>query len=91
MRFVVCYDIADDWRRDRVATALLDFGQRIQESVFMATLDDELLTRMLERLGKLVEEVEDTVHVFPLCGSCEGKIRRLGRAELPEDRPFYLV
>lgn len=45
MRFLVCYDIADDRRRDRMAKALLDYGARIQESVFLAELDDELAER----------------------------------------------
>jgi CRISPR-associated protein Cas2 len=91
VRFVVCYDIADDRRRERVATALLDFGRRVQESVFVATLDEDLFGRMWERLSKLVEEMEDTVHIFPLCATCEGKVRRLGCAELPEDRSYYIV
>ena len=91
MRFVICYDIADDARRERTATALLDFGARIQESVFMATLDDELLERMAGRLKKIVDDVDDTVHVFPLCAACEGKIIRMGRAEVPEERGYYVL
>ncbi|MBY0508405.1 MAG: CRISPR-associated endonuclease Cas2 [Bryobacteraceae bacterium] len=37
MRFVICYDITDDRRRARVSAALLDYGARLQESVFVAT------------------------------------------------------
>lgn len=91
MRFVVCYDIAEDRRRDRMATALLDFGRRIQESVFVATLDEELYEKMWQRVTRIADEVEDTVHVFAICGACEGRIRRMGRAELPEDRDYYIV
>jgi CRISPR-associated protein Cas2 len=91
MRFVICYDIADDRRRERAATALLDFGPRIQESVFLATLDEALLERMTERLGKIVDEVEDKVHIFAMCSECVGKVRRMGKAEVPEDRPYYIL
>ena len=52
MQYVICYDIADDRRRNRVATALLDFGQRVQESVFVAHLDEELAARMKERVER---------------------------------------
>jgi CRISPR-associated protein Cas2 len=80
----------DDRRRDRVATALLDFGARIQESVFLATLDGELMTRMTNRLHKLVDE-EDTLHIFALCAACEAKIQRFGKAHLPEERDYYIL
>jgi hypothetical protein len=40
MQYVVCYDIADDARRSRVSNCLLDFGTRVQESVFVANLED---------------------------------------------------
>ena len=42
MQYVICYDIADDGRRGRVASTLLDFGTRVEESVFVAQLDEEL-------------------------------------------------
>lgn len=91
MRFVVCYDIADDMRREKAANALLDFGARIQESVFLATLDDELLERMMVRLEKVVDAIEDTVHIFALCAACEGKARSIGKARLPQDQDYYIL
>lgn len=91
MRYVVCYDIADDARRERVAKALLDYGRRIQESVFLATLDGELQDRMMARLEKLVDCARDSVHVFALCGACSGRVRTLGCAEMPADQEFYVV
>ena len=33
-----------------MASALLDYGKRVQESVFMAHLDEELHGRMVERV-----------------------------------------
>ncbi len=55
MQYIICYDIADDGRRNRLASALLDFGARVQESVFTATLDEELAQRMLERIAKTID------------------------------------
>ena len=91
MEYVICYDIADDRRRERLAKALLDYGRRVQESVFLAHLDDELHGRMMARVEKLVEVTEDRVHVFALCGTCEGKAVSLGTGELPEDPLFVIV
>jgi CRISPR-associated protein Cas2 len=91
MQFVVCYDIADDGRRSRLASTLLDFGARAQESVFVANLDKELAARMMQRITKLIEEHQDRVHVFELCGACAERTRMLGTAELAKDQQFYII
>lgn len=91
MQYVVCYDIADDGRRNKLASTLLDFGQRVQESVFIANLDDELSGRMLERIGKAIDGHWDRVHVFPLCQSCSPHIVVMGTAERIDDQDFYII
>ena len=91
MQYVICYDISDDGRRSRVAQALLDFGSRIQESVFVANLDEELAGRMRERLEKLLDQEQDRIHVFELCADCSRRTKALGTGEVVEDRAFYVV
>ena len=91
MQYVVCYDIADDRRRARLASALLDFGTRVQESVFVANLDGELAARMEARVARLVDVRFDRVHIFELCGGCTGRTKAIGTAELAEDRDFYVI
>ena len=91
MQYVVCYDIADDARRNRLASTLLDFGQRVQESVFMANLDEELAGHMLERISKTMDGHWDRVHVFPLCQSCSPHIVVMGTAETISDQDFYII
>jgi CRISPR-associated protein Cas2 len=39
MFYVVSYDIPEDRKRDRVSKTLLDFGARVQYSVFECILD----------------------------------------------------
>jgi CRISPR-associated protein Cas2 len=89
--YIVCYDIAEEGRRTRVAKVLLDFGRRLEESVFAMNLDEELVARMKERLERQIEEMEDTVHIFPLCNACAGKMEVLGRGEKPQERLFYVI
>ena len=91
MQYVVCYDISDDARRTRVASAMLDFGVRVQESVFVANLDDDLSERMIERLRKLIDEEHDRMHLFQLCAACAAKTQVLGTAEMVEDHDFYVI
>ena len=91
MQYVVCYDIADDRRRDRMARTLLDYGPRAQESVFVSNLDSELAVRMVERVSKLADVHFDRVHIFELCAACSAKTRVVGTAEIVEDRDFYII
>ena len=91
MQYVVCYDVSDDMRRGRLANVLLDFGVRVQESVFVAHLDDELALRMKERIASAVNLDFDRVHVFPLCALCEAKVWVVGRSVTTADPEFYIV
>ena len=92
MQYVVCYDVADDQRRSRLSSALLDFGQRVQESVFVANLEQELSARMLERVRRIADVNQDRVHVFRLCAACVKETVTLGMAaERVEDQEFYVI
>lgn len=91
MQYLICYDIADDKRRERTAKVLLDYGRRVQESVFFATLDGELVEEMGSRLKRSVEPDEDSLLVIALCGSCQSRVEKVGRADLPQDEDFYIV
>jgi CRISPR-associated protein Cas2 len=91
MQYVICYDIGDDRRRSRVASLLLDFGTRVQESVFVAHLDQELAERMRERLREAVDMDWDKVHLFEICAACEGKTVVLGQGEVVRDPEWYVL
>ena len=69
----------------------MDYGPRVQESVFVANLDNELAAKMVARLAKLVDDHWDRVHIFKLCGACGAKTRIMGTAEIVEERVFYII
>jgi len=91
VQYIISYDIADDRRRSHLASALLDFGARVQESVFVANLDDELAGRMKERVAKLIDEQWDRVHVRMTWQSCAGRTRVFGSGEIIKDHEFYVI
>lgn len=91
MQYVITYDIADERRRSRLANALLDFGRRIEESVFLAAVDEELAEQMRGRIRSLVEPSEDCVHLFSLCSACSARTEVFGRGEVPRDEAYYVV
>jgi CRISPR-associated protein Cas2 len=55
MNYIISYDIPDTKRRTKIAKTLLDFGDRVQYSVFEAELTDELYCKMRRRLKRYLE------------------------------------
>jgi len=87
MRYVISYDIEDDAKRTRLANILLDYGDRVQKSVFEADLTPGALEELLAKATRELED-EDNLRVYPLCGSCEQRIQNFGRpAGLIEEGP----
>lgn len=91
MLFVVCYDISNDASRKQMAMRLLDFGVRIQESVFECLLDEEGYERMLKRIDKIALTTTDRVRIYRICRKCVNTIRIYGSGEMTVDPEFYLV
>jgi CRISPR-associated protein Cas2 len=92
MFIVVSYDIPDDRRRTRVMKALKDFGAHVQYSVFECDLKAEDYRRMRERLIKLIDRKEDSLHFYVLCQE-DVKKRKVWGAKRAEASPdsWYLV
>ncbi len=87
---VVTYDVVDDWRRERVARTLLDFGVRVQYSVFECALTRAQRRELVTLLRERIAPVEDTISFYVLCRPCEGRVLRIGRAP-PEPEPQYVI
>ncbi len=87
---IVCYDSVDDYRRNKLSKTLLDYGTRIQGSVFECIVEPGLADELVVRLKRLVDKwPEDRVCIVDLCGNCRDKLRTLGsspRGEAPKSR-----
>jgi CRISPR-associated protein Cas2 len=90
MFYVVSYDIPDDRKRDRVSKTLLDFGTRVQYSVFECILDNKLLEKMTAKLSRIISD-EDSVRIYALCAKCEGVARVLGKGEVTKDENVFIL
>jgi CRISPR-associated protein Cas2 len=65
--YLICYDIADDRRREAVSTMLSQFGARVQLSVFECSI--EVVTdfdNLKRRLTDTIESDADQVRIYPL-------------------------
>lgn len=91
MLYLVSYDIPDDRRRTKLAKAMMDFGDRVQYSVFECLLDHELLRKMEDRIVRIINEKEDSVRVYPLCADCEKTIVIFGQGVVCKEERVYIL
>ena len=64
----------------KVAMICLDYGVRIEKSVFERRIDDERLDELVKRLKAVVNRNEDHFVVYSVCKACEDKVIDYGRA-----------
>ena len=86
MLYLVCYDIADEYRLRKVAQVMVRYGERVQKSVFECHLTEPLLRAMLQRVQKQMEPTQDSLRVYPLCAAC-GKRRQAHGISTVSDPP----
>ncbi len=87
---VISYDISDDGTRTKVANLLLDYGTRVQYSVFELLIDERKLDELVERL-KPFPECSDSIRVYQICEGCLKKAVLLGRGEFMEEVGFHII
>jgi len=91
MLVIVCYDIADDRRRDKMFKTLEGFGRHVQESVFECDLTAKQMDRMRQKVKRVMKAEEDNVRLYLLCEECRRRIEALGVATIEREQPFYIV
>ena len=91
MLYTISYDIPDDKRRLKIAKILLDYGPRVQYSVFEAQLDTAALDRLRKRIADHVEPAEDSVRIYPHCITCAARIEIIGQGTVSQDPEFIII
>jgi CRISPR-associated protein Cas2 len=76
--YIVAYDIPDDKRRTKVHRALCGYGAWTQYSLFECWLTKRQLLELRAKLGRYLIAERDSVRLYPLCGSCQGKVLTVG-------------
>ncbi len=69
--YVVCFDISDDRIRNKIGKALLQYGDRVQESVFeISVKQNGELVAIRETLLDLTNNDDNNIRFYRICGSC---------------------
>jgi CRISPR-associated protein Cas2 len=87
---LLCYDVACNRRRRRVASIAEDHGVRLQQSVFEVRLTPSRIRRMLALLHEACNANEDSVICIPMCAACLAGRGAFGTGS-PQPVPALLV
>ncbi len=70
---------------------MLDFGTRVQYSVFEAELDQKLFENLIRKIKNIIDEQKDSIRIYQLCASCKKEINILGQGTLIEEVDVYNI
>jgi CRISPR-associated protein Cas2 len=80
MLVVISYDIVDDVKRRHVSELLLNFGVRVQKSVFECILDDKSYIEVKQRIEEIIDMELDSVRYYFICQGCKARMEVSGKA-----------
>ena len=89
---VIAYDIACPRRLRRAAEVCLDYGVRVQKSVFECWLDEDRFEQFWNRLQQAIKAEEDQVVAYTLDAGAARRRRTAGNmAIVSEKRSHYVL
>lgn len=89
--WVVCYDVRNDKRRNKLAKLIEQHCERVQYSVFECPLEQKKLEKLLDsRWLKVLNLEEDSLRAYPLDSGTKEKAKVFGSPPLYEP-PDYLI
>ena len=91
MLHLVAYDVRDARRLRQVAKICLDYGIRVEYSVFECDLTEELFRKLWHDLQAVIDPDEDAVLAYKICGSCVRHIHSMGTVERPGKTLIYMI
>lgn len=88
--YIIAYDIPSDKRRTKVHKTLCGFGEWTQYSLFECFLTKKDLIRLQAKLDDILNPEEDSLRMYPLCSSCQSRIKTIG-SPAPKEKETYIL
>ena len=85
--WVVTYDISSPKRWRKIFKILKSYGKPVQYSVFECRLSKAQIKSMHAALAAILDDQDDRVHCYPLCGQCDERTIVLGYGGRSEELP----
>ena len=81
MRYLISYDIVDTKRRTKVSNTLMNYGVRVQYSVFECNISRDQKKELQKKIKKIIRADEDIVSLYFQCNDCYMKKEHLGKSD----------
>lgn len=91
MLHLVAYDIREQKRLRKVALACEDFGIRVEYSVFECDLSERDFHGFWSILNDIIDQDEDCILAYQICGSCVTRIKSMGAIVRPGKPLLYII
>lgn len=72
--YLICFDIVKNKTRYRCAKHLLNYGRRVQKSVFECSLNDAQFMELKNKLDNTIDPETDSMRYYILCKNCAENI-----------------
>ena len=86
MLVIIAYDVETSTQEGRtrlrkVAKLCVNYGQRVQNSVFECSVDPAQLVEIKDQLEKMIDNDLDNIRIYHMGKNWERKIETLGKSE----------
>lgn len=81
-RYLICYDVVNDPRRERLANVLQSYGDRVQYSVFLIDAKPAKLVRLRAVMQRVIDPEADSILICslgPLAVGGQHRVEFVGR------------
>lgn len=85
MFFLISYDILDDRKRTALSKLLLNYGCRVQKSVFECVITEKQYLELRGRAEKIVDLEVDSIRYYKICKRCLESVEVSGWGTVTED------
>ena len=96
MLLLITYDVntetaAGKKRLRRVAKQCLNYGQRVQNSVFECVVEPAMAKELKHKLEQIIDKEKDSLRFYNLGSNYKSKIEHIGaKMSIDVDEPFIL-
>ncbi len=91
MFILISYDIAADEIRLKVSKLLVNYGKRVQKSVFECNLEEKQYLWIKEKIDTLIDMDTDSVRYYILCLKCVQGIVVSGWGTVSQNEDLFIV
>ncbi|PKI12724.1 CRISPR-associated endonuclease Cas2 [Colwellia sp. 12G3] len=67
--YLICYDIRNPKRLQKVHKVIIHYGVLLQFSVYYGLMEQHTLKEMVDKLITIINDKEDDIRIYPIHGS----------------------